>query len=76
LSATSESIRDDPDLPASAVGPGQVEPTAASQKQEGTVAKPEDCWLGSPLKDETEAKVEKKVAKPAVGRGQKSLFDF
>lgn len=76
LSATSEPLRDDPDLPASAVGPGQVEPATANQGQEGTVAKPEGNRLGNPRKEENEAKVEKKVAKPAVGRGQKSLFDF
>jgi replication factor C large subunit len=76
VDATLEPLMDDLNLPASAVGPGQVEPATSSQKQEGTVAKPEDCRLGSPRKDETEAKVEKKVAKPAVGRGQKSLFDF
>jgi hypothetical protein len=76
LSATSESLAVDPDLPASVVGPCQAEPATANQRQEGTVAKPEDSRLGSPRKEVNEAKVEKKEAKSAVGRGQKSLFDF
>jgi len=76
LSATSESLSVDPNLPASAVGPGQAEPAAANQGQEGTVANPEGNRPGSPRKEEKVAKVEKKEAKPAVGRGQKSLFDF
>ena len=75
LSATS-ATQDEPNLPASEVGPGQAELAAANQGQEGTVAKPEGNRPGSPRKEENEAKVEKKEAKPAVGRGQKSLFDF
>jgi hypothetical protein len=76
LSATSESLLDESNLSASAVGPGQAEPAAANQGQEGTVSKPEGNRPGSPRKEEKVAKVEKKEAKPAVGRGQKSLFDF
>jgi len=74
--ATSESLLDESNLSASAVGPGQAKPAAASRGQEGTVANPEGNRLGSPCKEEKEAKVEKKEAKLAVGRGQKSLFDF
>jgi replication factor C large subunit len=74
LSATSSN--DESNLSASAVGPGQAEPAAANQGQEGTVAKPEGNRSGSSRKEENVAKVEKKEAKPAVGRGQKSLFDF
>jgi replication factor C large subunit len=74
--AASEFLRDDPGLPASAVGPGQVEPADGNRGREGTVANPEGNRPGSPRKEENEAKVEKKEAKLAVGRGQKSLFDF
>ena len=74
LSATSSN--DESNLSASAVGPGQAEPAAANQGQEGTAAKPEGNRSGSSRKEENVAKVEKKEAKPAVGRGQKSLFDF
>jgi replication factor C large subunit len=74
LSATSSN--DESNLSASAVGPGQAEPAAANQGQEGTAAKPEGNRPGSPRKEVNVAKVEKKEAKPAVGRGQKSLFDF
>jgi hypothetical protein len=77
MNATPEPLQADPN-PYSApdVGPSQAEPAAANQGQEGTVAKPEGNRLGSPRKEENEAKVEKKEAKPAVRRGQKSLFDF
>jgi replication factor C large subunit len=74
LSATSSN--DESNLSASAVGPGQAEPAAANQGQEGTAAKPEGNRPGNPRKEVNVAKVEKKEAKPAVGRGQKSLFDF
>jgi replication factor C large subunit len=77
MNATPEPLQADPNLySATDVGPGQAKPAAASRGQEGTVANPEGNRPGSPRKEEKEAKVEKKEAKPAVGRGQKSLFDF
>jgi hypothetical protein len=77
MSATPEQIKADLSLPAALVGGGdRVEPAAANQGQEGNVSKPEGNRPGSPRKEENEAKIEKKEAKPAVGRGQKSLFDF
>jgi replication factor C large subunit len=76
LSATSEHLMEDPSLPASAVGPGPVEPVASTQGQDGTAVISEGRKGGRPRKAEEEAKAEKTEAKPVARKRQKSLFDF